>query len=97
MTIKRNPIRIPYARPSFLEGMARVVDIGGTLNECDTFEAERIIEEVRARRAARAANPKTTEEAIRETWVAVGKYLYDAMGQFESMERDKLNSRERTQ
>ena len=25
--------RLIYARPSFLEGMARILDIGGTLNE----------------------------------------------------------------
>lgn len=29
-----------YARPSFLEGMARIVDLGGTLNEYHPFSPE---------------------------------------------------------
>ena len=28
-----NPTEFLFARPSFLEGMARVLDLGGTLNE----------------------------------------------------------------
>ena len=27
-----------YAKPSFIEGMARVMDIGGTLNEYNAYE-----------------------------------------------------------
>ena len=45
--------RIIYARPSFLEGMARVMDIGGTLNEYDIPGSE----DLRAARAPKINVP----------------------------------------
>ena len=53
-----------YARPSFLEGVARIMDIGGTLNEynyaSDGQQADAI--------------------AIWSDWAVIGQDMYTAMG-----------------
>ena len=54
-----------YARPSFLEGMARIFDIGGTLNEYD-------FSHYRRERAASKNGAKADMEALRSDWQAVG-------------------------
>ncbi len=46
MPRKTNPFRIGYARPSFIEGMARIFDFGGTLNR---YKAP-TLDEIRERR-----------------------------------------------
>lgn len=55
-----------YAKPSFIEGIARLVDIGGTLNEyncsCNEQEADYF--------------------AILSDWEAVGQDIIYAMKQF---------------
>ena len=74
----RKYYRFNCARPSFIEGMARVIDVGGTLNVYRTMPA---------------AKPVTQEEtviALRRHWVAVGRYMRDAIGEFERVERDKI-------
>lgn len=66
-TINRLRTYYLFAKPSFIEGMSRVLDIGGTMeayNEHDT-EAE----------ADRAA--------IRNDWLAVGDDIRSAMKQYE--------------
>lgn len=68
--------RFNYARPSFLEGMARVLDVGGTLNVYHMPDIK----------------PATQEEtviALRLHWVAVGQYMRDAIGEFEKAELGK--------
>ena len=54
---------IIYARPSFLEGMARVLDIGGTLEEYDfgSVDRERDIAAAEARKAAAEARKAEAE------------------------------------
>ena len=56
-----------FARPSFLEGCSRVIDLGATLNE---YNSNKTAEEA-------------DEEAILSDWYAVGDYLYSAMGSFQ--------------
>lgn len=56
-----------FARPSFIEGMARVLDMGGTLNEYNTSpngaEADAI--------------------AIWSDWAAIGQDMYAAMDDYD--------------
>ena len=63
-----------YARPSFLEGMARVMDIGGTLNEYNTF----------------LSDEDADFFALSMDWHAVGQDMRDAMAMYESEEADAL-------
>ena len=84
-----------YARSSFLEGMAQVFDLGGTLSAYDFGPGEREREiaaearkaEAEARRAeaaeARKSDPyghKADAEAMRSDWQAVGDDLRAVMG-----------------
>lgn len=61
-----------FARPSFIEGMARALDMGGTLNEYNTSltgeEADAI--------------------AIWSDWAAVGQDMYAVIGYYESGDYD---------
>ena len=63
-----------YARPSFLEGMARVMDIGGALNEYNTLLSGEDADFV----------------ALWMDWSAVGQDMHDAMSMYESEEADAL-------
>ena len=94
MTTQQRPLRINYARPSFAEGMARVLDIGGTLNQYDAEDWMEIYREMRAQRLARPAGPEAEAEAIREVWLAVGQHIRDAMGQFEAADSGNARSAE---
>ena len=79
----RKYYRFNCARPSFIEGMARVLDMGGTLNVYRTMPVTR---------------PTPQEEtviALRRQWVAVGQYMRDAIGEFERVERDKIKEASR--
>jgi len=56
-----------YATPSFLEGIARSIDIGDTLTEYNGSES------------GAAADLR----ALRSDWIAIGNDLRQAMSQFE--------------
>ena len=94
MTTQHRPPRIIYARPSFAEGMARVLDIGGTLNQFDADDWMEIYQEMRAQRLAQPTGPEAEAKAIREVWLSVGQHIRDAMGQFESSDSDSVRSAE---
>ncbi len=64
-----------YARPSFLEGMARIFDIGGTLNEYD-------FSRYRRERDDSENGAKTDMEALRSDWQAVGDDMRSVMGRY---------------
>ena len=74
-----------YARPSFLEGMARIFDFGGTL---DYYPRRSVV---------RKSGPEADAEALRADWEAVGQYIRDAIGQFEEEERDNLEAARKSQ
>ncbi len=63
-----------YARPSFFEGMARIMDIGGTLNE---YNASR-------------TGAEADVIALMMDWNAVGQDLRRAIGEYETEEADEL-------
>ena len=79
MASKRRIARISHARPSFLEGVARVVDIGGTLNQYDADDLMRIHQALRARRLAGPSGIEAEAEAIKKVWVDVGGCIGDAI------------------
>ena len=53
-----------FARPSFIEGMARIFDMGGTLNEYNSSPSGEEADAI----------------AIWSDWAAIGQDMYDAMG-----------------
>ncbi len=65
-------------RPSFTEGMARILDIGGTM-------APRI--KVKQSRKIR----RNSYEAISSYWQIVGSHLYNAIDDYESLSNNKDN------
>ena len=88
MTQKYHRFRIGYARPSFLEGMARIFDFSGALNQYDMP----YLEDLRAGRVPElglsdlrddAEGFRRDAEALMSDWEAVGQYLYDALEEFE--------------
>ena len=86
MTLKRPIIPTPSPRPAFLHGMARMMDIGGALNRYSSEDLLYIAHELRARRLAMLSGPEAEVDAMRETWLAVGQCLRDAIGQIETAE-----------
>ena len=61
-----------YARPSFIEGMARALDMGGTLNEYN----------------ASLSGEEADAIAIWSDWVAIGQDMYAVMGDYEGDDYD---------
>lgn len=56
--------RFLFAEPSFREGMARVLDLGGTLNEYNYSRSGRLADYF----------------ALRSDWLAVGHDIWQAIG-----------------
>lgn len=77
--VGRRRFRIRYSRPSFLEGMASVLDIGGTMGPR--------VEILCDRRDTGKTGAEQDAEEIREIWAEVGQHIYDAMGRFDHTER----------
>lgn len=63
-----------YAKPSFWEGMARAMDIGGTMNEYNTS----------------LTGWDADTAALRLDWMAVGQDIYDAVQGYEVEDSDEL-------
>lgn len=63
-----------YARPSFLEGLARIFDLGNTLNEYNTSPTGK----------------ESDYLAIYMDWAMVGQDLEHAITEYEIEEADKL-------
>ena len=61
-----------YARPSFLEGVARIFDLRGTLNEYNVSPTGKEADAV----------------AIWSDWAAIGQDMRDAIGEFEEEETE---------
>ncbi|MCW3098605.1 MAG: hypothetical protein JWL77_4223 [Chthonomonadaceae bacterium] len=59
---------ILFARPSFSEGLARIVDIGGTLNEYNSS----------------SSNEEADYNALLADWQAVGDAIRQAAKQYEA-------------
>lgn len=69
------------ARPSIAEGIARILDLNGSLNTYTAADFEQIYRDLRARRRARPTGPEADAQAIYDCWLEVGNCLWDAMGQ----------------
>lgn len=65
-----------YARPSFLEGVARIFDFGGTLNEYNDSPT----------------GQEADAAAIRSDWEAIGQDMRAAIEAFRREEADDLIS-----
>lgn len=89
MASNHRTIRICHARSSFLEGMARVMDISSTLNQYDADDMVGLHHAFRARRLAKPSGIAAESEAIRKVWVDVGGCIRDAMGRFDGEELEE--------
>ena len=69
------------ARPSVVEGIARILDLDGSLNTYTAADFEQIYRDLRARRRARPTGPEADAQAIYDCWLTVGNHLRGAMGQ----------------
>lgn len=65
-----------FARPSFIEGMARIVDFGNTLNHYNDSPTPQDADRV----------------ALSMDWGMVGEDMYQAISNFETEEAEKLSS-----
>lgn len=73
---KNGHLNINYARPSFLEGIARLLDFGGAL---DNYGIP-YLDDLRAGRVpTHLTRPETDVAAMRADWIAVGECIRDAM------------------
>ncbi len=62
-----------YARPSLVEGIMRIFDLGNTMNEYNGYDGSFTGKEADAR-------------AILSDWTTIGQDMYYAMGRFEKEE-----------
>ena len=76
--------RFNYARPSFIEGVARIFDFAGALDVYHTPQTD-------------AERQRADTIALREAWVTVGGCMRDAIGRFEEIERHNLDAERESQ
>ena len=72
--------RLIYAKPSFLEGVARIFDFGGALNTYYYLPSD---EDPR----------KADARAIASDWRAVGKDIASAIGQYDNPTKTRVKIR----
>ena len=89
MTMKYRIIRVPRTGHGFADGMARVVDCGGALNDYHTDELIRIYDGLRIRRLGGLSSLESGAEVVRVTWGEVGQCIRNAIGAFESEDSDE--------
>ena len=85
------------ARPSVVEGIARILDLNGSLNTYTAADFEQLYRDLYARRLAMPTGPEADAQAIYDCWLEVGNCLWDAMGQFQEAEQDKPCQMEQNQ
>ena len=89
MTIKHRIIRMPHLGNAFTDGMARIVDFGGTLDDYHVEELVRIYEGLRVRRTGAPSGPEAEAETVRIAWDEVGQCVRNAIRVFESEGSDE--------
>lgn len=72
-------VRSPHGHPSFVEGMARVMDVGGTLNQYGVDYIMGIVRELQAHRLVALSGLEAETKAMQEVWVTVGQCIGDAI------------------
>ncbi len=83
-------VRFRRDRPSFMEGMARVIDVGGTLNQYDSDDLMDIFHELQARRLAMPSGLEAETKAMQEVWATVGQCIRDSIRDFEASEQGAM-------
>ena len=84
MAIKHRIIRLSHVGGAFTDGMARVVDFGGVLNDYHSDELVRMYDGLRARRLAAPSGVETETDTVRVIWDEVGQCIQNAIGAFEA-------------
>ena len=89
MTIKYRIIRLPHVGHAFTDGMARVVDFGGALNDYHADELVRMYDGLRIRRLNIPSGVEPEAETVRIVWGEVGQCIRNAIGAFEAEGSDE--------
>ena len=89
MTTKYRIIRLPHVGHAFTDGMARVVDLGGVLNDYHAGELVRMYDGLRIRRLNAPTGPEAETETVRIVWDEVGQCIRNAIGAFEAEGSDE--------
>ena len=89
MTTKHRVIRLPHVGRGFTDGMARIVDFGGALDDYHIDELVRIYEGLRVRRLGAPSGLEAEAETVRIVWDEVGQCIRNAIGVFESEVSDE--------
>lgn len=88
MIAKRQIIRLPRVGSAFAHGMARVVDINGSLNDYDIDELLGMYYGLCNRRRDRPSGLEAETESMRMVWTGVGASIRTAIRTFESEDSD---------
>ena len=89
MTIKYRIVRLPHVGHAFADGMARVVDFGGALNDYHADELVRMYDGLRIRRLDAQSGAEAETETVRIVWDEVGQCIRNAIGAFEAENSDE--------
>ena len=65
-----------FAKPSFLEGISRVLDLGNTLQDYNKSKGEN----------------DADYNAMKRDWQAVGKDIYDSINKYEQTQKGKATT-----
>lgn len=83
--------KIEVVRPSFLEGMARTVDIGGVLQDrVSTCPFKRNAHSVKRRASQRLTSNKVIAEALAADWASINRDLGNAANHMRHKYKDRL-------
>ena len=84
MITQARRVYIQRARPSFLEGMARAMDIGGTLSYYLVDDHENLAKQLTHYRLTAPTGFQADAAALRDVWTNVGHCLYAGIGNLEA-------------
>ena len=84
MKTQARRVYIHHARPSFLEGMARVLDIGGTLSYYIVDDHENLAKKLTRCRLTAPTGFQADGIALKNVWANVGHCLQLGIGSLET-------------
>ena len=84
MTIKHRIIRLPHVGHALADGMARVVDFGGALDDYHAEDLVKMYNGLRMRRRDSLSGFDAEAQTVRVVWEEVGQSVRNAIGSFEA-------------
>ncbi len=81
---KHRIIRLPHVGHAFADGMARVVDFEGGLDDYPAGDLAKMYNGLRRRRLDSLSGSDAEAQTVRMVWEEVGRSVRNAIGSFES-------------